>query len=668
MNFFKKDKYKGSSEHLQNDLDLNKIINKRLILLMMAMALVATSLIGRLYYVQIVNHDYYTDLVASKELAPMSIGTARGEIYDRNGQLLVTNKPINTINFYTNYSISTQTQWDLAYKFAQRYEVDFDLMPRELKDLYLFLNDYGADLVTNDEMKALDYDDDAIDKLKLERVSDELIETLTDLEKEAFKIYLKMNNQTQRNAAVILENASDEDISYLSENQYDFPGFTWGTTWERDYVGPDGLQSLIGNIQDIPVEKLSYMSAKGYSNNDKIGVSGLEYQYEEYLSGVKSEYRTDATTGESIQTVAGRKGHDLFLTIDLKLQEQVEKVVKDQWNAIKNQPRREYMHGIDFVLSDPQTGDILSIVGLRETSKGEIYNDPSTVLLEAFPVGSVVKGATVYAGLQEGVVKPNEAINDSPLYIAGTQPRVSWTNLGSVTDLTALQRSSNIYMFIVAIRMGGASYIPNEPLIFSKPIENTFALLRNYFGQFGLGVETMIDFPREELGYKGANQQAGLLLNFAVGQYDNYNAMQLNQYISTVGNEGYRLQPHLVKEIRNSIDNTIILKNDPVILNEIDGKNNLERVREGFRLCNERGDCGNYATKSYTSAGKTGTAEYTDNGGKNMINNAFILFAPFEKPKIATSCIHSGAYYGNDYPNICKDITPKVVDIYMNSN
>ena len=667
MNLFKKDEYKGSSSHLKDNLNIIKIMNRRLVVFMAAIVFVASALIARLYYVQIINHDYYASLVASKELASMQVGTARGEIYDRNGELIVTNKPINTIDFYTDYAISMDEQWELALKFARRYEVDFELMNRELKDLYLFLNDNGADLVSDEEVKELGFDTDKVDQLKLARITDVHLDTLSEIEKESFKIYLLMNNQTQRNAAVILENASDEDISYLSEHQDEFPGFSWGTTWERAYVGPDGLQSLIGYVQDIPYEKLSYMNAKGYANNDKIGTSGLEYMYEEYLSGIKTEYKNDPNTNETIELVKGQKGHDLVLTLDLKLQQQVEAFIKEEWASMKKQARREYMHGLDYVVSDPQTGEVLSIVGLRETEDDIVYNDPSMVFLDAFPVGSVVKGATVYAGLQEKVVKPNEVIQDSPLYIAGTQPRVSWTNLGLVTDLTALQKSSNIYMFMVAIRLGGGTYIPNAPLQLSKPIEDTFALLRNYFSQFGLGVRTQVDFPREETGYKGNNEHVGLLLEFSVGQYDNYNAMQLNQYISTVANGGYRLKPYLVKEVRNSLDNSIALRNTPVILNELEGKESLERVQEGLRLCAFMGDCGPYGSKPYTSAGKTGTAEYTDHGGKDMINNAFVFFAPFENPEIAISCIHSGAYYDGFYENACKVLTPKVADYYMNS-
>ncbi|NLW15006.1 MAG: penicillin-binding protein 2 [Erysipelothrix sp.] len=666
MSLFKRRNYKGSSDHLQKDLNLFKTMNKRMVILMVAVALVATSLIGRLYYIQIINAEHYKDLVAMKETIPITNGTARGEIYDRNGELVVTNKPINTINYLSRRAMNMYDQYDLALKFAERYEVEFELMDRELKDLYIFLNENGKDLVTSEELKELLFNDAKVNQLKLSRVTPEHIATITDIQKEAFKVYLKMNTQTQGNAAIILENASDADISFLSENLNDFPGFSWGTTWERQYVGIEGLQGIVGSVNDIPYEKLSYMRAKGYSNNDKIGVSGLEYTYEEYLSGVKTQYKIDPVTGENVTLVKGEKGHDLILTIDMQLQEKLFEEVKREWLSMKGQPAREYMHGIDFVSSNPQTGEILAIVGLRESSDGVIYNDPSAVLLEAHPVGSVVKGATVYTGLQEGVMKPGEIVQDRPLHIAGTQPRVSWTTLGPVNDLTALQKSSNIYMFMVAIKLGGGTYIPNAPLNFNKPIEDTFSLMRNYFGQFGLGVETMIDFPREETGYKGASQSGGLLLEFSVGQYDNYNAMQLNQYISTIANGGYRLKPYFVKEVRSSTQNVTILKNDPLILNEIEGKESLDRVREGLRLCNYTGACGPYRNKPYTSAGKTGTAEYSAYGN-NMINNSFVFFAPFEDPIFATSCIHSGAYYGRFYENVCKRLTPKFADIYMNS-
>lgn len=662
--------YKGSSYHLKEDLDVKNTIDKRLILMMVFVVAIASGLIARLYYIQIVDADHYQNLVYQKENNPIVTRTARGEFFDSTGKLVVKNKPINMITYMSEGSPSSYTKYELATNFATYYDLEYELVNRELKDLYLFLNNNGEDLVTLEELKELEYVQSAVDALKLQRVTDAHIATLTELEKEAFAVYLKMNTETYGSAAIILENASDSDISYLSENQVQFKGFGWGTTWEREYVGVKGLEGLIGSVSEIPAEKLDIFEAKGYARNDLIGIHGLEYQYESLLSGIKTQHQTDSITGELEEVVEGRKGYDLNLTIDMELQEKVQKIIFSKWNEIKDQPGRELRNGLDFVMTNPNTGEILAIVALREDSKGNVYNSPESIFLEAFPVGSVVKGATVYMGLEESVIKPGEIIVDRPLHIIGTQPRVSWQTLGPVTDLTALQRSSNIYMFMVAIRLGGGTYVENAPLNFSKPIAQTFSLMRNYFSQFGLGVETMVDYPREETGYKGSAQNGGLLLEFSIGQYDNYNAMQLNQYISTVANGGYRLQPYIVSEVRDSYTGDLVVKNTPNILNELSGKDSLARVQEGLRLCAANVDCGSLRLKTYTSAAKTGTAEYTDYAsGTEMRNNAFVMYAPFEKPEIAISCIHSGAYEAKyNYSNQCRDISIEIADIYMNSN
>lgn len=660
--------YKGSSYHLKKDLDVVKTINKRLIILMVFILAIASGLIARLYYIQIVDAEHYQNLVTRKETNPIATRTARGEIFDRNGKMIVKNKPINTINYMSERYLSLDDRYELALKFANQYEVSYDLVERELKDLWLFLNDNGRDLITDEELKEHNYNQDIIDNLKLSRVTDAHLNTLTEIQKEAFKVYLLMNTETQGNAAIILENASDTDISFLAENQSEFPGFTWGTTWEREYVGKGGLERLIGQVGEIPAEKLDFMVAKGYARNDIIGVSGLEYQYEALLSGIKTEHRIDPITGELQQMVQGRKGHDVHLTIDMELQEKVEAYLFETWNNIKEQPGRENREGLDYVISDPMSGEILAIVAVREDSNGNPYNAPEEIFFQAHPVGSVVKGATVYMGLEEGVVEQDEIIIDRPMHIVGTQPRVSWQTLGPVNDLTSLQRSSNIYMFMVAIRLGGGTYIPNAPLNFKKPIGETFSLMRNYFSQFGLGVETMVDYPREEMGYKGSTQNGGLLLEYAIGQYDNYNALQLNQYIATIANDGYRLQPFLVKEARDSHTQNLVLQNDPVVLNQVTGINSLNRVQEGLRLCAATGECGPWGSKAYTSAAKTGTAEYSL-GSTAMRNNAFVFYAPFEEPEIAISCIHSGAYEAKyNYTNVCRLVTQDIADMYMNSN
>ena len=660
-------KYDGTSQHLQKDMNLFKTVNKRIIILIVIIASITIGLIGKLYSIQIVDADYYAELVRRKEIAPVYSDSARGRILDRNGKVLTTNKAYNIITYHGKGKISDNKKFDLALEFVKVFNVEEELNERESKDLWLFRNKNGSTLVSRTEAKELKQDRTKIDELKRSRITDEMLETLTEQEKDAFVVYLQMQKQTAGNPALILEDVSDNEIAYLAEHQSTFEGFKWGTAWEREYVGPEGFENLIGKVKDIPAEKYSYMLSKGYSPNDKMGVSGLEYMYEDYLVGTKTKTKYDSNTGTYVVQSNGEKGSDLVLTIDMDLQAKVEKAVFSTFREYQGEKRRELMDGLDFVVSDPNTGEILAIVAVRKDSKGNLYNSPESVFFDAKAVGSVVKGATVYMGLEEKVVKPNEVIVDEPLHIKGTQPRVSYKPLGPMTDLTALQRSSNVYMFMVAIRLGGGKYIPNQPLLFSKPINETFSLMRNYYSQFGLGVNTMVDFPIELQGYKGSSQEGGLLLELAVGQYDNYNAMQLNQYMSTVANGGNRMKPYLVKEIINSDTNAVVYENTPTILNQLTGTSSLDRVREGFRRCVTVGSCGpKMKTRSYSAAAKTGTAQYIENGIP-LMNNAYIAFAPFDNPKVATSCINSAAYKdtGSSLQNICRVLTPDVIDIYM---
>ena len=199
-------------------------------------------------------------------------------------------------------------------------------------------------------------------------------------------------------------------------------------------------------------------------------------------------------------------------------------------------------------------------------------------------------------------------------------------------------------------------------------IEKTFSTMRYYFSQFGLGVNTMIDCPQEANGYKGSLHSSGMLLDFAIGQYDSYTTLQLNQYVSTIANGGYRIKPYLVKEVVDSSTNATVYENTPEVLNTLSGLGNLSRVREGFRLCVATSNCGPLGTKSYTSAGKTGTSQLQNSEGIAIRNNAFIAFAPFDNPEIATSCINAGAYRDEyELVNICSRLTPEIIDYYMNS-
>ena len=158
-------------------------------------------------------------------------------------------------------------------------------------------------------------------------------------------------------------------------------------------------------------------------------------------------------------------------------------------------------------------------------------------------------------GFQTGVISPGTTFYDSPMKI-GRQSFKSWKPLGSMNDVTALKFSSNIYMFQTAIKVGNGRYIPGGSLKIDT--DNAFNTFRQTFGQFGLGVRTGIDLPNESVGFKGTWTVPGQILFQSIGQFDTYTTMQLAQYISTIANGGSRMEPHMVKEIREpQLDNSL---------------------------------------------------------------------------------------------------------------
>ncbi len=312
----------------------------------------------------------------------------------------------------------------------------------------------------------------------------------------------------------------------------------------------------------------------------------------------------------------------MVLTIDMELQKEVNKVLRQELKtAIQNQPyENHYMDTALAVMMDPQTGEILAAGGqYYNREEKEFQNAGQRTIHSAYSPGSAVKGATMLAGYESGVIKPGQRFYDTPIKIKGTPEKSSWKNLQWVNDYEALKRSSNVYMFYIAMRMGGDfNYQRNEPLNFDP---KAFTEMRRYYSQFGLGVSTGIDFPSESIGYQGSDPLAGNLLDLAIGQYDTYTTMQMAQYVSTIANDGYRIRPHFLKAIRNPVPHSeelgpVYKSNNTEFMNRIDmDQKYINRVQEGFRqVFQEPGGTAytHFDDKPYAMydiAGKTGTAE-----------------------------------------------------------
>ena len=633
-----------------------------------------------LFLIQIVRNDEYSTKLINFTKAYQYIPSPRGEIKDRNGEILVTNQERLAIVYFPPLNITSSMEWDLAYQFAEDFEVDISgLNQRDLKDVYLLkYPDEANDLILSNEWDDY-YDgkitDSGIYQLKIQRITEKDTAKLDQLTIKAYQVKQAMNQSPRVSQKIIKDNATVEEIAYLIANTEKYKGFDIFVYFDRSYPYDSMLKGLLGTVtnskQGLLSEKLNYYLALGYSRNSSMGRSGIELQYETLLKGQDTAYEIKYNeNGLAVfnEALLGKKGQDLRLAIDSNLQRSVETILTNTFEAEKNNPFRKYMNTIYVVVSDPKTGDILSVAGMKKDGD-LIYNNPVATYTESLAAGSSIKGATMYLGFNEKLIKYNEVIMDEPIKIADTPIKKSLNNLGRVNDLTALAKSSNVYMFHIAMRLGGANYVYNGPLNIDP---SAFDKIRNTFSQFGLGTLTGIDVPNETIGYIGSSTLGGHLLDFVIGQFDTYTTMQLSQYINTIANDGVRVKPRLLLDSNETDSNTTTYTNPVQVLSVLENIDAIKRVQMGFRECVTTGYCVALNNLSVSVAAKTGTAEsyMTDEDGNyfDSPNSLLVSYAPYENPEISIACAIPHAWNSTSQSNLCLRISNEIYTSYFDSN
>ncbi|WP_281202395.1 peptidoglycan D,D-transpeptidase FtsI family protein [Cytobacillus kochii] len=656
-------------------------------------------LIFRLGFVQIVYGDDYKREIERTEEITVNNPVPRGKMFDSTGKIIVDNIPQNAIT-YTNNGASQEEMLDTAEKLAELIEKETEkVTERDEKDYWIMINPDRADeKVTEKEKQNIredeeaDYDKDVY-QLTLDRITEEELDELTEDDLEVLAIYREFSSGYAFTPQVVKnDGVTAKEFALVSENLDYLPGVDTTTDWDRYYAFDNTLKSVLGSVssseEGIPKEMLDYYLARDYSRNDRVGKSYLEYQYEEVLHGQKAKVKNVTDKGgtilETVTISEGQRGKDLVLSVDMDLQLATEKIIEEELRAAKQTGGTSLLDRAYVVLMDPYSGEILTMAGRRlvkdeETGQTRMTDDALGNITTTYNAGSVVKGATILTGYKEGVIQPGTVINDQPLKIAGTPVKKSWKTFGPISDLYALRVSSNVYMFETAIRIGGGTYRYNKSL----PLDpKGFDTIRESFAQFGLGVRTGIDLPNEQTGFKGMSQLPGFMLDLVIGQYDTYSNMQLVQYVSTIANGGNRMEPHVVKEIReplleNEELGPIVEEISPKVLNKLDMNASwIERVKEGFRQVaqEQQGTALSFfGDKEYDPAGKTGTAEAFYDGPlrsnydepPEVMNISYVGYAPSDKPEVAIAVMVPWAYEGGSGHKANMIIAERVMDEYF---
>lgn len=657
----------------------------RLNVMMIGIFVLFSILILRLSYLQLVKGDMFSDLVNATETRIVKESVPRGLIIDAKGELMVSNEALPAISYTRGQDTSGEDIAKTAQNLAKYITVDFeDVSERDLKDYFVAANtEVINERLTDEEESAAD---DEIYDIQVSKVSDDDLNNMSDEDKEAAAIFAKMNAASSLSTVMIKnDGVTTEETAIVAEHSTELPGVNVTTDWKRTYPQDSLLRSLLGSVssteEGIPSDQRDYYLAKGYALNDRVGESYIEEEYEEALRGSKTTYETEVSQeGEIInseQTYAGEMGNTVQLTIDSEYQAELEAYATQYLKSATT----EANNSIYIVVSDPDTGAIIALVGKKKDDNGEIVDDALGTISNVFPSGSVVKPATIAAGYGEGLLEvgSDNEITDEPMYFSGTPVKASWWFTSGndsaprvLTDKQALAQSSNVYMIKLAMAMGGVNYYEPYMDLSGLDTDAVYNTLRSYYAEFGLGVSTGIDLENEATGLIGEDTgDPGNSLDLAFGQFDTYSPIQLNQYISTIANGGTRYALHVLDKIiaptedeKTAADGATVYEYEPKVLNELSISDDmLKEVQEGiWSVVHTSTGLGNaiFANFPIEVAGKSGTATVSD----TLENSTWAGWAPYDDPEIAVSIVIPGTT-----PNVsvsAQAAAPNVLGLYYN--
>ena len=543
--------------------------------------LFATGILGvQLFQLQIINQDQFREVSRGNALRDIRVVPARGAVYDRNGLLMVHNQPTYTVTLTPRYFDESKTGL--------------------LAEL----------LETPDSV--------VIAKLA-----------------EARQWSLYRPSPSFRNVPFAI-------YSRIQENAYRLPGVGKEIDQKRRYLTQARAAHALGYIREIAQNELDRLKEQGaeakYRPGDLVGKTGVERHYEAYLRGTPgSAFRVVNVHGLEVKSYRDGEedtppssGYDIHLTLDSDLQVLAESLFVAKRGAA--------------VAIDPNTGGILALVSkpdfdpalfsqkvepatwryLNNSPEKPLYNRATMNLM---PPGSTWKPFMALLSLEEGNIAQEGA--NSTFFCPGYHPvgRGQYFRClgvhGHVDVRNAIKNSCNTFFFEMARRTNVGTF-------------------EKYANLFGFGIEAPTDIGEQTAGLipdsayfnrLDPNWDVGYTMNLGIGQGNmGVTPLQLARYIAAVANKGTLYPPHLVDRLvhpeTHEVVRPLLPAPEPILIDE----QYFDVVRDGMRLVMEQGSGALAQIPGLLSGGKTGTAQAS---GGMQDHSVFVLFAPFDDPKIA---------------------------------
>ena len=658
----------------------------------------AAVIFGNLIQLQLVEGRDYRERSDRRTTKSIVLEAPRGEIYDRYGRDIVTNRSGYGVQIHKQSGMDDEALNRLIYNLC--YVFDRMGQARNAETVFSFDGEnYGFDLggekglysassltKEEDETSAeaewkekhgFSADDSANDILYqlIQKYSIDgytgaglvrIAEVRMDMEERSF---------SASTPYVFASDVSIDVVTAIKEQSTGFVGSRVVVQPVRDYAAPGVASHILGRVANISREEYEEHQGEGYNINSRIGKQGLEKYLEKYLRGEDGLSAAQQTSGgsniESSIEKAAVNGRNVSLTIDFELQKTAEAALKENIINIADEAgSAEGGNDCDsgaVVVLDVNSGDVLTMASypsydiekfnssyseLLENSARPLIN---RALMGTYTPGSTFKPCVAFAALQEGVITVDETIEDTGkyTYYRDYQPgcwiyNQSGDTHGSENVSEAIRDSCNIFFFDTGRRLG---------------IEK----LDQYARDFGFGSKTGIELEDEEASGSVASPQnreqrggtwfPGDVLQTAIGQSDTLvTPLQLACYTAAIANGGVLYRPHLVKSIQAGQGAAEITIHPEEVSRIQMTPEAYEAVTKGMRMVVTSGTARSaFEGCKVPVAAKTGSAQISE----IYTNGIYIAYAPYDNPQIAVACVLEKSGGGSKAAPIVRTVIEK---------
>ena len=566
----------------------NEDFSGRLQFLSFVLVLIIAVLIGRAGYLQVYEGEFYARLAEGNRIRVIPSEAARGTFYDRNGELLVTNRP--------GFAVS--------------------LLPLT------------------------------------ESISPEVIARVSKLiNVPVAEIQQKIDAHVGFDPIRIKTDVLPDIVTIIEEQKDNYPGVVIEVLPIRDYIYGEYAAHVFGYVSEINEEELERRKDEGYKSGYIIGKFGLERVYDKEVRGINGGDQVEVdVSGRPVQLLGRQSpvpGNDLVLTIDKHLQEAAEQAVDTQLsimhaNAAAAVVMNPQTGEVLAMVSRPAFNPNLFAGGISTLNWNVLNNNPyhpmdNKAITGEYPPGSTFKIVTGTAALAEHKVTPQEKIFDSGHHWIIPKTNAAGEALGWINFQEAMAHSDNVYFYEMGNRLGVDTL-------------ERYARMFGLGARTGIDLPYEAEGLVPNRKYKADNYEDGEwylseTFDAAIGQgFNLVTPLQAAMVMGEIAANGKRYQPHLVQRIVDVNGNTV-REFQPKLLSELDVSPSVIRnVQEGLHSVTKIGTAaGVFAGFPIDIAGKTGTAE----NSQGRDHGWFVAYGPYANPTIVVAVIVEQGGFGS---------------------